>query len=377
MPMDRYRPFALTAAVLAAAVFPPPAGATHPGEGGVTLYAGGNFRDASETFFGDVPSLRHSRVGNDHASSVRLAPGCTATLYEHEDYRGRSTWVDRDVADLRRTAVGNDAVSSLRVHCEAAPGRDLDWRYGGGVALYAGSAFEGLREVFYRDDPNLSNNRIGNDTARSVRVAPGCRAILYAGGDFRGQSVELTYDVRDLGATPVGNGAVSSLAVECDPRNDRWRDRPEDRWGDRDDRRNDDRRGDRDDRRGDDRDDPPGSWGSPWDRGEDRGGYGDDRGGYGDDRGGYDDRGGVTLYRGGDFRGEYETFFGDVPDLSRTAVGNDHASSVRVAPGCRVILYRDADYRGEAAVLTRDEPNLTHTPVGNDAVSSIEVDCRR
>ena len=354
MPIDRYRPFVLAAAVVAA-ICPPPARASHPGSG-VTLFAAGDYRGASETFYGDVPSLKGTRVGNDHASSLRLAPGCVATLYEHHEYRGRSTFVNHDVPDLRRTAVGNDAVSSLRIHCDSGPGSDLDWRQGRGVALYAAGGFEGRREVFYRDDANLSNNRIGNDRASSVRVAPGCRAILYAGRDFRGRSVELTYDVRNLGATSVGNDAVSSLRVECDRRGDRWDDR-DDRW---DDHRDDDRR----DRRG--------TWQSPWD---DHGGH-DDRGHH-DDRGGYGDRGGVTLYRGGDYSGTYETFFGDVPDLSRTAVGNDEVSSVRVSAGCRVILYRHSDYRGETTVLSYDEPDLRYSAVGNDEASSIEVDCRR
>ncbi len=312
----------------------------------VTLFAAGDYRGTSETFYGDVPSLNRTAVGNDHASSLRVAPGCVATLYEHHEYRGRSTQVDRDVPDLRRTEVGNDAVSSLRIRCDSFPGNDQGRRGDRGVTLYAGGGFEGRSETFDGDDANLSNNRIGNDTASSVRVAPGCRAILYAGGDFRGRSVEITYDERNLGTTSVGNDAVSSLRVECGRRGDRW-----------------------DDRRGAGPGDHPGTWRGPWDN---SGGAGD-YGGHGN----RDDRGGVTLYRGGDFDGTRETFFGAVPDLSRTAVGNDEVSSVRVAPGCRVILYRHSDYRGESTVLTYDEPDLRRSSVGNDAASSIEVDCRR
>ncbi|MCP3959063.1 MAG: hypothetical protein GY719_14525 [bacterium] len=368
MPIVRTRPLVLAAAVaaaFAAAVCPPPAGASHP-RGGVTLFAAGDFRGASETFYGDVPSLRGSAVGNDHASSVRLAPGCVATLYEHHEYRGRSTLVNHDIADLRRTAVGNDAVSSLRLHCDFGPGTDDVWRNGRGVALYAAGGFEGRREVFDRDDANLSNNRIGNDHASSVRVAPGCRAILYAGGDFQGRAVEIDRDVRNLGATSVGNDTVSSLRVDCDRNGDPWRDR--------------------DDRRHGRRDDDRGAWGSPW--GSGHGGHDDGHDGHGgydgyDDRNyhgedcGYDDHAGVTVYRGGGFTDGHESFYGDVPNLSHTAVGNDHASSVRVAPGCRVILYRHSDYRGETTILTHDEPDLRRTRVGNDQVSSIEVDCRR
>ncbi len=431
----------LTCLILALAAVWLPLDAAAEHRGGVTVYAAGDFRGASETFYDDVPNMKRTRVGNDHASSVRVAPGCSVILYAGGDYRGRSMLLERDLRSLSGTEVGNDAVSSLRVRCDRSPVGDEDSIRG--VALYRDGGFSGRREIFYQDDSDLRNNRIGC-TASSVAVASGCRATLYSEPGYRGRSVELGNDVRNLGETRLGNDVAASIRVRCDGRRD---DRRDDRWDDHSDDRHDDRR-----------DSGGGGGWNPWggrsDR-NDRGGggvtlyaggdfsgrsetfYGDvdrlhgtevgndtvssvridpgcrlelfehpdyqgnsnvltgdvpdmRRTSLGNDRasslrldcgrgGGYrDDRGGgVTLYQGGDFGGCSATFFRDVRNLSETPVGNDHASSVRVSRGCRVVLYRHSDFRGESVVLTRDAENLTYTAVGNDEVSSIEVDCGR
>ncbi len=305
---------------------------------GVTVYAGGDYSGASETFYDDVPNMTRTRVGNDHASSVRVAPGCTVTLYAGGDYQGRSMSLDRDVRSLSGTAVGNDTVSSLRVRC----GRNRGGAQGlsGGVALYQGGAFKGRREVFYQDDSDLRNNRIGNDLASSVQVAAGCRATLYSDPGYRGRSAEIGSDVRDLRATRLGNDAASSIRVRC---------------GGRSDDRHDDPRGDRRD--------GSGGW-NPWGGGS--GGSG------GSGRGG-----GATLYAGGDYSGRSKTFYDDVDRLSGTEVGNDTVSSVRVDPGCRLELFEHPDYRGSSNVLTGDVPDMRRTLLGNDRASSLRLDCGR
>lgn len=84
----------------------------------------------------------------------------------------------------------------------------------------------------------------------------------------------------------------------------------------------------------------------------------------------------VTLYRDNDFRGQSETFTGDVPSLSGTRIGNDSVSSMQVAPGCEVTLYTDSEYRGRSQTFTGAVRDLGRTPVGNDSVSSLRVDCR-
>lgn len=87
------------------------------------------------------------------------------------------------------------------------------------------------------------------------------------------------------------------------------------------------------------------------------------------------DRDGVTLFADVHFRGQYETFIGDVPNLRRTYFGNDRASSIAVPRGCRVTLYHDAYFRGAAVTLGHDVADLRYTRIGNDEVSSLSVAC--
>ena len=340
MQLKRIRPLILAGVI---AVFLA-ASATAQPRASVTLYADVDFRGASETFYGDVASLKETRFGNDRVSSLRVEPGCTVILYSGANFRGQSAQFRRDAFSMRGTDVGNDSVSSLRLRCEwASGGDDLDWSERRGVALYR-DAGSGQREIFYGDDSDLRNNRIGAGKASSVRVAPGCRVTLYSEVEYRGRSTEVSSDIRDLSNTRLGNDEAWSLAVSCGGRRD-------DRWDDRRHDRRDDRR---DDGRGDSR--TGGGW-NPW--GQSPGGGS-----------------GVTLFTGIEYVGRSETFYGDVANLGRTQIGNDTVSSVRVARGCRLTLFEDADYRGRSSVLTDDVPSLRNF-LGNNRASSLRLDCAR
>ena len=83
----------------------------------MTLYRDPNFSGTSQSFEGDVPDLRGSRVGNDEATSVRVSHRCRARLFEHPNYQGRYTEVSWDLPDLRGSTVGDDSISSIRVRC--------------------------------------------------------------------------------------------------------------------------------------------------------------------------------------------------------------------------------------------------------------------
>ena len=83
-----------------------------------------------------------------------------------------------------------------------------------GVTLFGDVDYRGTSEVFYESDPNLRDNRIGNDRASSIRVPRGYVVTLYEHADFQGRSVVLRNDEAKLGGTPLGNDAVSSLRVE-------------------------------------------------------------------------------------------------------------------------------------------------------------------
>ena len=177
-----------------------------PGPGGVTLFADGDFRGRSETFYSDVPDLRRSGIGHDNASSVRVDPGCSAVLYDSINFTGRSWTVEGPVYSLAGTPVGNDSVSSVRVSCGESRG----------ATLFEAADFKGRSETVYGDISDMRRTAVGNDALSSVRVDPGCRAELFTDGNFGGRRWVVEGPVYRMDGTPVGNDSVSSVRVTCD-----------------------------------------------------------------------------------------------------------------------------------------------------------------
>ena len=297
---------------------------------GVTLFRDLNFSGRSQTFTGDVSNLQGSYVGNDTATSVRIEPGCRARLYADADFRGGCLYDKRGSSDLRSSSVGNDTVSSMRVHCEGGDwGIDSDWDTSvttPGVTLYRDLDFSGRNQRITDDISDLRGHYVGNDTATSVRIDPGCTARLYADANYQGSYLEVDRDISDLRGSSVGNDTVTSVRVRCEGNGGGWNS-------------------------GND-------WGS---------------GGSGSTRGSATN--GVTLYRDLNFSGRSQSFTSDISDLRGSSVGNDAATSVRVSRGCRARLFADANYRGAYIETERDISDLRGSPVGNDTVTSMQVRC--
>jgi hypothetical protein len=186
-----------------------------------------------------------------------------------------------------------------------------------GVVLYEGTRLTGSRIDLTRDVFDLDETSFGSRRARSVAVAPGCRATLFELSGYRGASVEVTGRVDDLSATRLGARAVASARVDC--------------AGAR-----------------------IGTTSAPWGAGVR----------------------GVTLFRDAGFRGDSETFSTDVPDLSRTRVGARQASSVDVPDGCVAVLFSGTGFSGRSTELRKSHDNLRLAEIGNDTVASLRVDCR-
>ena len=168
------------------------------GERGVTLHRDLDFTGLSQTFSEDVPDLRRTRFGDDHATSVSLSPGCTARLFRDAGYRGASTEVTGDLRDLRGSRVGDDAVTSLQVRCRGGDRGDGT----GGVTLHRDLHFTGVEETFSQDVPDLRQTRFGDDHATSVSLSRGCIARLFRDPNFRGDYSEIREDVSDLRRSP-------------------------------------------------------------------------------------------------------------------------------------------------------------------------------
>ena len=201
--MSTIRPLLLIlAAALAAGL-----GSSAAAQGGVTLFEHPDYGGSSQSFGADVARLGSTAIGNDRASSVRVAPGCTATLYRDADFRGRVTVLRGDTRHLAGTDAGNDAVSSLRVECGTAGPH--------GVVLFTDSEFRGRQATFYGDTADLTRDGYPDDATTSVRVPSGCALTLYEHPNYRGRAETLYEDDPLLANNRIGNDVVSSLRVRC------------------------------------------------------------------------------------------------------------------------------------------------------------------
>jgi len=191
---------------------------------GVTLHRDLNFAGVSEAFASDVPDLRVSRIGDDHATSVSVSRGCRARLYQHLNYEGAYTEVSSSMGDLRGSKVGDDSATSLQVRCDGWGWNDERgdaWGAGGssasrGVTLYRDPKFAGVSEAFASDVPDLRVSRIGDDQATSVSVSRGCQARLYPHLNYEGAYTEVSSSMTDLRGSKVGDDSATSLKVRCD-----------------------------------------------------------------------------------------------------------------------------------------------------------------
>jgi len=218
-----------------------------PASASVTLYRDVDFRGRAQSFQHPIADLGDTAIGNDRASAVDVAPGCTAILYRDVDFRGESMTVRGALADLRHTPIGNDRVSSVDVRCRDRwrgsqrgwerddgrhdrrrrwEGRDdhrYDRRHGrgdrydrGGVVLYRDTGFREPGLEARGSIADLGRTPLGNDRLSSLSLPPACSAILYEDAHFRGRALAVDHDIADLRGTPIGNDRVSSVEVLCD-----------------------------------------------------------------------------------------------------------------------------------------------------------------
>ncbi|MDA8019371.1 MAG: beta/gamma crystallin-related protein [Thermoanaerobaculia bacterium] len=220
-----------------------------------------------------------------------------------------------------------------------------DLRRGEGVVIFSEDRFEGRATLFTTNVRDMNGTYVGNDTASSILVAPGCKVTLYEHANYRGRSVELTYDLADLGDTRLRDDRLTSLRLNC-----------------------------------------RGGWNDDWGHGHGHGyghdyGYGDGYGhGYGHDDGrrgrrGHGNHRALVLFEHQHFRGRSRVITGNVTDLNPFYM-NDLVSSIQVPRGCEVYLYEHQNYRGKSYRLGRDITDLNRVHM-NDLVSSLRLECRR
>jgi hypothetical protein len=80
--------------------------------------------------------------------------------------------------------------------------------------VYEHTYYSGVRSAFIRSDPDLRNNRVGNDTVSSVAIDPGCTVTLYEHINYGGAYLTLTRNTPDLTQYNF-NDITSSLRLAC------------------------------------------------------------------------------------------------------------------------------------------------------------------
>jgi len=127
-------------------------------------------------------------------------------LYEHSNYGGRCRKWTEDDKDFSDDGF-NDMASSIR----------FVGSYGGGkyaVLLFADAGKRGVQSAFGADDPDLGNNKIGHDTASSIKIGkvPQCEGdgiYLYEDKNFGGRCRKFTASYDDMGNTGFEDTASS------------------------------------------------------------------------------------------------------------------------------------------------------------------------
>ncbi len=179
----------------------------------VVLCRDDNFGGTCETFTGDDANLGDNAIGDNQVSSARVQPtgngNCSPgsneiALFTDANYGGQC--VVRGAGNYRNpAAIGlpNDAISSIRVGSGAL------------AVLCQHDNYGGTCETFTGDDPNLSDNGVGNDSASSAWVdatSPSWKVLLYEHPDFQGAGCGL----REGGAANVCSGfndVASSIRI--------------------------------------------------------------------------------------------------------------------------------------------------------------------
>jgi|SRR5215212_4685391 hypothetical protein len=86
--------------------------------------------------------------------------------------------------------------------------------------LYVHTNYSGVHSSFYRSDPDLTNNKVGNDQVSSLAIDPGCTVTLYEHTEYGvpwtppGRSITFNHNVPDLNAYGF-NDITSSLKLFC------------------------------------------------------------------------------------------------------------------------------------------------------------------
>jgi hypothetical protein len=179
-----------------------------PPSGSVTLCEHFNYGGVCEKFTGPGGDeyLADNLIGNDRASSIRVDPGTSVYLCENFTWQGVCETFTADDPNLSDNPIGNDWASSMAFPLTSPPAP-------GSVKLCEDFNYGGICETFTVPvgDPNLTDNPIGNDRASSMRLGAGTSVTLCEHFNYGGVCATFTADDPNVGDNPIGNDRVSSI----------------------------------------------------------------------------------------------------------------------------------------------------------------------
>ncbi len=182
---------------------------------GTTLYTGAGYTGTTQSVL--AGSFDHPlRIGNDSISSVRVPTGCEVVLHMHLGYTGatqvlRYSWPGstsdpwNDISTSVTVREKTEINSTTPISCST-----------NGVTVYKDSNFAGTAQSLSsgKHDYNKLNLGPGDNSISSVRVKPGCKAILYQNSDFTGATKVLIGDWNSVYADEPWNNITSGIIIK-------------------------------------------------------------------------------------------------------------------------------------------------------------------
>jgi hypothetical protein len=82
------------------------------------------------------------------------------------------------------------------------------------LVVYEHTYYQGVSSAFSRSDPDLRNNRVGNDAVSSLAIDPGCHVRLWEHTNYTGAYITFDANKPDLNRYNF-NDITSSLSLVC------------------------------------------------------------------------------------------------------------------------------------------------------------------
>jgi hypothetical protein len=214
------------------------------------------------------------------------------------------------------------------------------------VCFYTDNYFQGAEQC-YRPGDEVSDLRTKNFS--SIRVYGNAIATVYDNNNFRGNSMEVTSEMRDLGQVSLQSGNVFGGKGT-------WNDRIDSLRVSSGNYNSSSRNGD-------------------YNNG--RYGNGNNNGRYGNGR----NAGSVCIYENPNYSGRMQCFDSgaDITNLRNSGNWSDRVSSIRLNGNSRAVVFSDIDFRGERLVIDHDIPDLralrlrSSNRTWDNQISSIEI----